>query len=102
MDRLFKKYLNGTCTPEEYAKVLEVIRNSENNQSLDCLMNDNWEAIEAKSGEMINDNLLGHIHHQIALTESKTIQKNIRLYKLGLQIAAVLIVGLIVTIGVCI
>ena len=97
MDKLFKKYLNGTCTPEEYAKVLDVIRSSDDNQSLDRFMNTSWDAIEAKQGDVINDNLLGQIHHQIALTESKTTQKNIRLYKLGLQIAAVLIVGLIVT-----
>jgi ferric-dicitrate binding protein FerR (iron transport regulator) len=97
MDRLLKKYLNGTCTPDEYAKVLEMIRDDENNQSLDRFMNDNWEAIEAKSDETTNDNLLGRIHHQIALNESNTTQKSIRFYRLSLQIAAALIVGLIVT-----
>lgn len=97
MDRLFKKYLNGTCTPDEYAKVLEMIRDGENNQSLDRFMNHNWEAIEAKSDEATNDNLLGRIHHQIALTESITTQKNIRFYRLSLQVAAALIVGLIIT-----
>lgn len=97
MDRLFKKYLNGTCTPEEYTRMLEVIRSEEDNLSLDRFMNDNWEALEAKSDETTNDNLLGRIHHQIALGESKTTQKNIRFYRLSLQIAAALIVGLIIT-----
>lgn len=97
MDRLFKKYLNGTCTPEEYTKVLEVIKGNKNDQSLDRFMNDNWNAIEAKMAGESNTDLLGRIHHQIALTENKTTQKSIRFYKLSLQIAAALIVGLIVT-----
>ena len=97
MDKLFKKYLNGTCTPEEYTKILEFIRFGENNQSLDRLMTDNWESIEVKSDEPTNENLLGHIHHQIALVESKKNKENIRFYKISLKIAAALIVGLIVT-----
>lgn len=97
MDKLFKKYLNGTCTPEEYAKVLEIISNSGSDQVLDGFLKDNWEAIEAKAEETQNVDLLGRIHHQIALKENKTSQKRIHLYKLGLQIAAILIVGLVVT-----
>lgn len=97
MDRLFKKYLNGTCTPEEYTKVLEVIKGNKNDQSLDRFMNENWNAIEAKMAETSDADLLGRIHHQIALTENKTTQKSIRFYRLSLQIAAALIVGLIVT-----
>jgi transmembrane sensor len=97
MDKLFKKYLNGTCNPEEYAKILEVFRYGEDNQSLDRFMNENWEATEARSDEAINENLLGHIHHQIALVESKNNQENIRFYKISLKIAAALIVGLIIT-----
>jgi len=100
MDRLFKKYLNGTCTPEEYSVVVELIRNHEHDKALDGFMKENWEAIEAKSEEIQNADLLVRIHHQIALKENMSSQKIIRFYKLSLRIAAVLIVGLIVTTAV--
>lgn len=95
MDKLLKKFLNGTCTPEEYTKVLELIMEHKNDGVLDGFMKKNWNAIEAKAGETQDEVLLGRIHHQIALDENKLAQKSIRLYKLSLRIAAVLIVGLI-------
>jgi transmembrane sensor len=97
MDKLFKKYLNGTCSPEEYAKILQIIRERGNDQELDGFMKENWDAIEARAGDVQNKELLGRIHHQIALIENKSTHRSIRFYQVALRIAAVLIVGLIAT-----
>ena len=97
MDKLFRKYLNSTCTPAEYAKVLEIIRDYNKDQELDGYMKENWDAIEVRDGEMHNAGLLGRIHHQIVLTEHKSTLKSIRFYRFSLSIAAAMILGLLIT-----
>jgi ferric-dicitrate binding protein FerR (iron transport regulator) len=97
MEKLFKKYLNGTCTPDEYRMVNEFIQNRGNDKSLDGFMKRSWNETEAESTEIQNADLLGRIHHQIALKENKSVHKNLTIYRISLQVAAVLILGLIFT-----
>ncbi|MBL7968295.1 MAG: FecR domain-containing protein [Prolixibacteraceae bacterium] len=97
MEKLFRKYLNGTCTPDEYRMVNEFIQNRGNDKLLDGLMKNAWNSTEVQGIETENVDLLGRIHHQIALKENKSSNKNLAIYRISLQIAAVLVVGLIFT-----
>lgn len=97
MEKLFRKYLNGTCTPDEYRMVNEFIQNRGNDKLLDGLMKNAWNSTEFQGIETENVDLLGRIHHQIALKENKSSNKNLAIYRISLQIAAVLVVGLIFT-----
>ncbi len=97
MEKIFKKYLNGTCTPDEYRMVNEFIQNRGNDKLLDGLMKNAWKSTEFQGIETENIDLLGRIHHQIALKENKSSNRNLAIYRISLQIAAVLVVGLIFT-----
>ncbi len=97
MEKLFRKYLNGTCTPDEYRMVNEFIQNRGNDKLLDGLMKNAWNRTEVQDIEKDNVDLLGRIHHQIALKENKSSNKYLAIYRISLQIAAVLVVGLIFT-----
>lgn len=96
MDKLFRKYLNGTCTPDEFKEVMEYIEGKKDEQKLDRLMTNAWNT-NFNGVEQADDNLLGRIHHQIALTESDQSRSVIRLYRISLSVAAVLLVGLVIT-----
>lgn len=97
MEKLFKKYLAGTCSPEEYSKVIDFINQSGNETVMDELLKNHWDVIHLKTSDIKNPQLLDQIHHQIALAENKSIQRKLNIYKISLQIAAILIFGLIIT-----
>lgn len=97
MEKLFRKYLNGTCSPDEFQVVNEFIQDRANDKLLDGLMKKAWNSTEAQGSEAEDVDLLGRIHHQIALKENKSAHKNLTIYRVSLQIAAVLILGLIFT-----
>ncbi len=97
MDKLFRKYLNGSCTPDEYKKVMEYIEGKKDEQQLDRLMSSTWNSQVSADLEKADDTLLDRIHHQIALTENDKSKNVIRLYQVSLSIAAVLLIGLIIS-----
>lgn len=99
MEELFKKYLAGTCTSDEYSKVLDFISHSANNHVLDEFLRKYWTGFQAENPTLRNTELLDRIHHQIALTENKSIQKSLRIYKVSLKIAAVFIFGILLVAG---
>ena len=96
MQSLFKKFIKGNCTPEEYDQVLKFIQNKNNDFQLDKLLHDDW-ALHLKNEQTIKPDtkLLDSIHHQIALKE-KNPSRVIRIYQSLLSAAAVLIIGLII------
>ncbi|WP_372772635.1 FecR family protein [Mangrovibacterium sp.] len=99
MEKIFVKYLNGTCTPDEYLLIVEILRNSKNSMVLNDLMRESWDTLKPQVDAPSNTDLLGRIHRQIALSENKQPAKTIRLYKISLRLAAVLIIGLFTTLA---
>ncbi len=97
MEKIFRNYVAGTCSPEEYRQVIEFIQKAENNQAIGEQMKRVWTRFSYVKDDLNNSELLDRIHHQIALAESRQNQKKLKTYRMGLQVAAVLIVGLIVT-----
>jgi ferric-dicitrate binding protein FerR (iron transport regulator) len=95
MHKKFKKYINGSCTVEEYNETREFINNPENDIFLNSLLKETWKENLTKQNDIEpNSQLLNQVHHKIALTETTT-QRTLRLYQTISGVAAVLIIGLI-------
>lgn len=88
--------MNGTCTPEEFQELVKIFGGNHEQLSLNAMMKEAWNADIDVENVAPDKVLLGQIHHQIALQESRSSSKLLRWYKIGLQLAAVLIVGLLI------
>jgi len=98
MENQFRKYINGTCNPKEFADVLEAVRGQEDNDQISSEILELWDATLKGSVEnKENNQLLDKIHHRIGLEESKSLTRKFTVYKNLLKVAAVLIVGLLVS-----
>lgn len=96
MQSLFEKFINGSCTVEEYEQVLKFIQNSDNDSLIDQLtLKKLKELLKSEPTIKPDSQLLDSIHHQIALREKKQ-SPVIRIYQSLLAIAAVLIIGLVI------
>jgi len=96
MKDLFDKYIQGNCTHEEYKQVLEFIQKKKNDSYINGLLLKNWKDILKKDTTISpNQKVLDSIHHQIALEETSTSRKTIKLYKGLLTAAAILLIGLV-------
>ena len=98
MENQFRKYINGTCNPKEFADVLEAVRGQEDNDQISSEILELWDATLKGSVEnKENNQLLDKIHHRIGLEESKSLTRKFTVYKNLLKVAAVLIVGLLIS-----
>ena len=98
MEKQFTKYWNGTANPEEFSSVLEALCGEGNNGTVSLELLKLWKetlnnAIENKE----NSRLLDKIHHRIALEESKAVARRLVIYRNLLRVAAVLILGLVIS-----
>jgi ferric-dicitrate binding protein FerR (iron transport regulator) len=98
MEKQFTKYWNGTANPEEFSSVLEALCGEGNNGTVSLELLKLWKetlnnAIENKE----NSHLLDKIHHRIALEESKAVARRLVIYRNLLRVAAVLILGLVIS-----
>lgn len=98
MEKLFRKYLNGTCNADEFNEVLNLLCTKENDDKLSSLLDKSWKNVllENTDGRQ-NDQLLDKIHHRIALEESNIYTRRFDIARNLLKIAAILIVGLIIS-----
>jgi len=98
MEKQFSKYLNGIANPEEFSSVLEALCGEDNHDKVSLELLKRWQetlnsAIENKE----NAALLDRIHHRIALEESRSATRMLIIYQNMLKVAAVLILGLVVS-----
>jgi len=98
MKKQFDDYIQGKCTPEDFRQVIGLIENTgrESEKRLNYLLFGYWDWV-MKENELSrrNDGLLNSIHHRLALVEKINYSRVIRLYKIGISIAAVIIFALI-------
>jgi len=98
MEKKFSKYLNSTCSPDEFTEVINAICSDDNKENVSTVILKLWEeTLSTTVYNKENNQLLDKIHHRIALEESKTIAWRVTLYRALLKVAAVLILGLITT-----
>ena len=98
MEKLFRKYLNGTCDPDEFNEVLNLLCKKENDNKLSSLLEKCWrDVLLGNTDGRQNNQLLDKIHHRIALEESNIYTKRFTIARNLLKIAAILIIGLIIS-----
>ncbi|MEI7830978.1 MAG: FecR domain-containing protein [Prolixibacteraceae bacterium] len=98
MEKQFARYWNGTANPEEFSSVLEAMCGDDSNSKVSLELLKRWKetlnnAIENKE----NSSLLDKIHHRIALEESKAVVQRLAIYENLLKVAAVLLLGLVIS-----
>ena len=70
MEKLFRKYLNGTCNPDEFSEVLNLLCTKENDNKLSSLLDKTWRDVLLENTDgRLNNQLLDKIHHRIAIEE---------------------------------
>jgi ferric-dicitrate binding protein FerR (iron transport regulator) len=98
MEKEFTKYWNGTANPEEFSSVLEALCGEDNNGKVSLELLKLWEeTLDIAIGNKENSHLLDKIHQRIALEESKAVVRRLTIYQNLLKVAAVLILGLVIS-----
>jgi ferric-dicitrate binding protein FerR (iron transport regulator) len=97
MRTLFRKYINGTCSPDEFRQIEEFINKQGNNGQISDLMHPHFsDSMRNAPTIEPNPQLLDRIKTAIQLSEGQKARKKVRRLTLALRVAAVLIVALLV------
>jgi transmembrane sensor len=98
MKKLFAKYLQSVCTPEEFREIVLWISKKENESSLSSMIKPQWEHFMQDDASLpLNHNLWQKIKQAIEDQEKKATQRRLKIYTWGLRVAAVLVAALIIT-----
>ena len=98
MRKLFSKYLQSTCTPEEFQVITQWMSRKENDSQLSDLMDPFWRDTLLKEPDgQVHPALWDKIKAAIDEQEKNTLQRKLGVYKWGLRIAAVLVTALVLT-----
>jgi transmembrane sensor len=98
MKKLFAKYLQSVCTPEEFREIVLWISKKENESSLTPMIKPQWEHfMQDDSTIPLNHNLWQKIKLAIEDQEKKSTLRRLKIYTWGLRVAAVLVAALIIT-----
>lgn len=74
-ETLIDNYLRNSCTQDEYEKVIEVLKNKENNSVLHFLLSKKWSELETNAVELSEEDkkdlrqTISKIHHEINIFE---------------------------------
>lgn len=96
MERLFKKYIHAVLTPREFNEFTDTIRQDKNTTSVFRWMKSEWDHF-LRDPDAVKSNplLLQKIQKAILIEEEALTKKRLRLYSVGLRIAAILVIGLL-------
>lgn len=98
MKNLFAKYLQSVCTPEEFRELAQWMAKTENSQTLSFLMKPHWERILKQETDLPENHALWEkIRQAIEEKEKADALRRLRLYTWGLRVAAVLVIGLLIS-----
>jgi ferric-dicitrate binding protein FerR (iron transport regulator) len=99
MDQLFRKYLNSVLNPEEYSKVSDFLADKNNEAIIYSLIKPFWDKAMQEDNQVSapNPELRNKILHAVLIDERKTAQRKLAANNMILRIAAILVVGLIIS-----
>jgi len=98
MEKQFTKYLNGTTNPEEFSSVMEGLCAEKTADKIELELLNFWDQnLQSSFNPKENRGLLDKIHHVIALEETQSLSRRYTIYRNLLKVAAILILGLLVT-----
>ena len=98
MKKIFAKYLQSVCTPEEFREIVLWISKKENESSLSSMIKPQWEHfMQDETSLSLNHNLWQKIKQAIEDQEKEATRRRLRIYTWGLRVAAVLVAALLIT-----
>lgn len=99
MKNLFKKYYYSILRPDEFSEIEELLDAKQNDADISKAIKPLWDENLLENSELPNPNpaLLQKIKEVISLNERKAAQHKIKIYSVGLRIAAALVIGLLAT-----
>ena len=98
MKKLFSKYFYSTSNPEEAGYILNYLKNSSNDSKITDLMEPHWDRNlnETLENPRSNPSLLKRVIREINYADNVILSRKLKVYKVALRIAAVLIIGIVV------
>jgi transmembrane sensor len=98
MKNLIAKYINSVCTPEEFEKFSDLILRKEDDDLFPLIIKPVWDQfMQQESTRPSNNDLLRKINLTIEEMEKRIIRRKLTLNTWGLRIAAILLIGLVLT-----
>lgn len=99
MKSLFRKYINSVLNPEEFSRISDFLINKKNDSVISKLMQPFWEMSiqENIDQEKPNPELKEQILFSVQQEENKALERKVKLLDFRLRIAAILVVGLIIS-----
>ena len=99
MNRLFNKYYRSLLNPDEFSEVSEFFSEAKNETRIFNMMKPFWEEELSKSldSKRSNSDLYSKIKEFVLLDKQKRLGRKIRFYTWSLRIAAVFIIGLLLS-----
>ncbi len=98
MKQIFKKYINSSLTPEEFDLASDFLGKKENDLVLSGLMKNEWykNLGETEIPARSNPELKKRIKEAVRIHNYNTAKNKVRIYKIVLRVAAVLLFALII------
>nr|WP_321484670.1 FecR family protein [uncultured Draconibacterium sp.] len=99
MNRLFNKYYRSLLNPDEFSEVSEFFSEAKNETRIFNMMKPFWEEELSKSldSKRSSSDLYSKIKEFVLLDKQKRLGRKIRFYTWSLRIAAVFIIGLLLS-----
>jgi ferric-dicitrate binding protein FerR (iron transport regulator) len=99
MKQLFKKYFSSTLRPDEFGEFAKFVLDKRNEAAVYNEMKPFWNQNLAETEGLPENNpaLLQQIKLAILRDERKYAQRKLKIYSIGLSVAAILVVGLIIS-----
>jgi ferric-dicitrate binding protein FerR (iron transport regulator) len=99
MDQLFRKYLNSVLNPEEFSKLSDFLADEKNEAVIYSLLKPFWDKNLQEDPEIQKSNpeLRTKILQAIQANEFKAARRELKISRIIMQIAAILIIGLVIS-----
>ena len=95
MKRLFRKYIQSVLSPKEFDEFCDYIMQNKNTGPVFGLMKEEWTSqLEDDGINLKNPLLFQKIRHAILQEQAEKSSGKLKLYAIGLRIAAVLLIGM--------
>jgi transmembrane sensor len=98
MKNLFAKYLQSVCSPDEFREITQWMSRMDNSQTVSLFMKPHWERLMQQESDVpANHALWEKIKLAIEEKEKAETQRRLKIYTWGIRVAAVLVLGLLVS-----
>lgn len=96
MNKLFAKYFNSACSPDEFDEFHHLVSDRKNDELLGRWLKPYWDEWMNKDENSFSDKgLWSRINQVIEREERKSIQRKLKIYDIAFKVAAVLVIGLL-------